>query len=179
MTPFTLANSSLLGRYVYVWGDSKAGFGSMVQWTWGAALWLISRRDGKHQRVPPNPAERSSRTMTPPMPRARLRRTCYSERRFDADRRTNPLRSHDSGGVNGNRKLHTFDNRKSDTPDLRSYPQTRCWGCRARCSCGLPACCKAVSTGLVPAVMVMPCWLCRIGLERSRSEFPAWRKQRR
>ena len=38
--------------------------------------------------------------------------------------------------VNGNRKLHTFDNRKSDTPDLRSYPQTRCWGCLARCSCG-------------------------------------------
>ena len=50
------------------------------------------------------------------------------------------LRGRPSGlvetAVNGNRKLHTFDNRKSDTPDLRSYPQTRCWGCLARCSCG-------------------------------------------
>ena len=53
-------------------GDSKAGFGSMVQWTWGAGLVV----------------------------------DCYSARRFDADRRANPLRSLDSGGSNFRAKQH-------------------------------------------------------------------------
>ena len=39
-------------------------------------------------------------------------------------------------GVNPNRKLLTFANRKLLTSGLGSCPQTRCWECWTRCSCG-------------------------------------------
>ena len=38
--------------------------------------------------------------------------------------------------VNPNRKLLTFANRKLLTSGLGSCPQTRCWECWTRCSCG-------------------------------------------
>ena len=38
--------------------------------------------------------------------------------------------------VNGKRKLHILGNRKSHTSSAASFPETRCWGCRTRCSCG-------------------------------------------
>jgi uncharacterized membrane protein YraQ (UPF0718 family) len=38
--------------------------------------------------------------------------------------------------VNPNRKLLTFAHRKILTSSLRSFPQTWCWGCRTRRSCG-------------------------------------------